>query len=277
VYAPISLLCLLIVLPLAPFAHKVHRLLTVVVLIIFISSTAYAWMATPFTSNTRLKVFYAHRVDLTNVSTTTPRPQLTRAVTRLNAIEGYSSRLAATLQSSQLESDDSSMKCEEGAKSGLTMCEWAVPQVLHPSITSAKDESWLAANVTRRGPASLHVEIEGVESRACRIYVDSHSIKRYRARTAGDPQVDWSTLDVPESKERNIHLLTLWARSWETKRFQVDLELDAWDEEGVEEPITGSVSCVWNDGPGGALIPALEEARTFYLNGSQFARLRTGL
>jgi len=263
VYAPISLLCLLIVLPLAPFVHKVHRLLTLVVLVIFISSTAYAWMATPFTSNTRLKVFYAHRVDLTNVSATTPRPQLTRAVTQLNAIEGYSSRLATTLPSSQLDSDDSSIKCRAGAKSGLTMCEWAVPPVLHPSIPSAKDDSWLVANVTRRGPASLHVEIEGVESRACRIYVDSHSIKRYRARTVGDPEVDWSTLDVPASKERNIHLLTLWARSWEMKRFQADLELDSWDEEGADEPIAGSVSCVWNDGPGGALIPAFEEARAF--------------
>ena len=273
-YAPISLLCLLIVLPLAPFVHKVHRLLTLVVLIIFIFSTAYAWMATPFTSNTRLRVFYAHRIDLTNVSATTPRPQLTRAVTRLNAIEGYSSSLAATLPSSQLDSDDSSMNCEAGAKSGLTMCEWAVPPVLHPSIPSAKDDSWLVANVTRRGPASLHVEIEGVESRAGRIYVDSHSIKRYRARTVADPQV---TLDVPESKKKNIHLLTLWARSWETKMFQVDLELDALDEEGAEEPIAGSVSCMWNDGPGGALIPALEEARAFLPEWVAICKVTDGL
>jgi hypothetical protein len=35
------------------------------------------------------------------------------------------------------------------------------------------------------------------------------------------------------SKERDIHQVTLWARSWETKKFQVDLELDAWDEEGA--------------------------------------------
>jgi hypothetical protein len=265
VYAPISLLCLLIVLPLAPFVHKVHRVLTVIILIVFISSTAFAWIATPFTPNSRLKVFYAHRVELTNLSATTSNPQLTRAVTQLNVIEGYSSRLAATLPSYQYDSDDSTTKCGQGIKSGLAMCEWAVPPVLHPSIPSAKEEgSWLVANVTRRGPASLHVEIEGVQTRACRIFVESHSIKRYRARTTADPEVEWSALDIPASKERDIHLLTLWARSWESKKFQVDIELDALDEEGAEEEsIAGRVSCSWNDEPGGALIPALVEARAF--------------
>ncbi|KAF8262682.1 hypothetical protein EI94DRAFT_663412 [Lactarius quietus] len=263
VYAPISLLCLLIVLPVAPFVHKVHRVLTLVILVIFISSTAYAWIATPFTPNSRLKMYYAHRVELTNLSATTSSPQLTRAVTQLNVIEGYSSRLAATLPSSQKDDDDSSMKCGAGLKPGLTMCEWAVHPVLHPSIPGAKEGSWFVANVTRRGEASIRVEIEGVQTRACRIHIDSHSIKRYRARTIGKPEVEWSTLDVPASKERDIHLLTLWARSWETNKFQADLELDALDEEGAEEPIAGRVSCSWNDGPGGALIPALEEARMF--------------
>lgn len=262
VYAPISLLCFLILLPLAPFVHKVHRVLATVVCLVFIFSTAYAWIATPFTPNSRLKVFFAHRVELTNVSATAPSPQLTRAVTQLNLIEGYGLRLAATLPSSQHYSDDLSKQCGAGDL-GPARCEWAVYPALHPSIPGAKEDSWLVANVTRRGPASLRVEIEGVQTRACRIYVDSHSIKRYRARTIGSPQVDWSTFDVPASKERNIHLLTLWARSWDTKKFQADLELDARNKEGAEEQIAGHVSCLWNDGPGGALIPALEEARAF--------------
>lgn len=262
VYAPISLLCFLILLPLAPFVHKVHRVLTIVILLVFISSTAYAWIATPFTSNSRLKVFFVHRVELTNVSATTPSPQLTRATTQLNLIEGYGPRLAATLPSSQYYGDDSGEKCGVG-EFGLTRCEWAIPPVLHPSIPGAKEAAWLVANVTRRGPASLRVEIEGMQTRACRIYVDSHSIHRYRARTIGNPQMEWSTFDVPASQERDIHQLTLWARSWDTKKFQADLELNAGFEEGEEEPIAGRVSCLWNDGPGGALIPSLDEARAF--------------
>ncbi|KAH8981758.1 hypothetical protein EDB86DRAFT_416246 [Lactarius hatsudake] len=262
VYAPISLLCFLILLPLAPFVHKVHRALTIVVLLVFISSTAYAWIATPFTPNTRLKVYFAHQVELTNVTATAPSPQLVRAITQLNLIGGYGPRLATTLPSSRHYGDDSSEKCGAG-ELGPTKCEWVVPPVLHPSIPGAKEDPWLVANVTRRGPASLRVEIEGMQTRACRIYVDSHSIQRYRARTIGSPQMEWSAFDIPASKERDIHLLALWARSWDTKKFQADLELDAGFEEGEEEPIAGRVSCLWNDGPGGALIPALDEARAF--------------
>ncbi|KAI9445618.1 hypothetical protein BJY52DRAFT_1315924 [Lactarius psammicola] len=276
VYAPISLLCFLILLPLAPFVHKVHRVLTIFILLIFIFSTAYAWIATPFTSNSRLKVFFAHQVELTNVSATTPSPQLTRAVTQIDVIEGYGPRLAATLPSSQHYSDDSSKKCGT-SKLGSTRCEWAVPPVLYPSIPGAKEDSWFVANVTRRGPASLRVEIEGVETRACRIYVDSHSIKRYRARSIGSPQVEWSTFNVPASKKRDIRLLALWSRSWDTKKFQADLELDATDEEGAEEPIAGRVSCLWNDGPGGALIPALEEARGFLPEWVAISKAASGL
>jgi len=201
---------------------------------------------------------------------------LTRAVTQLNLIEGYGPRLAATLPSSQHYSDDSSEKCEAGELIP-TICEWAVPPALHPSIPGAKEDSWLVANVTRRGPASLRVEIEGVQTRACRIYVNSHSIKRYRARTIESPQMEWSTFDVPASKDRDIHLLALWARSWDTKKFQADLELDAGNEESTEEPIAGRVSCLWNDGPGGALIPALEEARAFLPEWVAISKAGSGL
>ncbi|KAH9018391.1 hypothetical protein EDB85DRAFT_1873820 [Lactarius pseudohatsudake] len=276
VYAPTSVLCFLVLLPLAPFVHKVHRALTIVILLVFISSTAYAWIATPFTSNSRLRVFFAHRVELTNMSATTPSPQLARAITQLNLIEGYGLRLAATLPSSHYYGDDSGEKCGVG-EFGLTRCEWAVPPVLHPSIPGAKAAPWLVANVTRRGPASLRVEIEGMQTRACRIYVDSHSIHRYRARTIGSPQMEWSTFDIPASKERDIHVLALWARSWDTKKFEADVELDAGFEEGEEEPIAGRVSCSWNDGPGGALIPALDEARAFFPEWAAITNTASGL
>src|SRR5438270_7866695 len=100
VYAPISLLSFLILLPLAPFVHKIHHLLTIVTLLIFIVSTTYVWFAPPFTPSARLKVFFSHEVELTNVTAAIPRPQLTRAVTQLNVIEGYGPRLVATLPSS---------------------------------------------------------------------------------------------------------------------------------------------------------------------------------
>jgi len=273
VYAPISLLSFLILLPLAPFVHKVHRLLTIAILLIFMASTTYVWLAPPFSPSARLKVFFAHEVELTNVTGAISRPQLTRAVTQLNVIEGYGPRLMATLPSSWHSVDNDGVRCEAGKlRPGLTTCEWPVPQALQPSIPSANHDegTWFIANVTRLGSASLRVEIEGVKTRACRIYVDSHEIKRYHARTlpgegaseSSEPAV-WTVFEVPAGK-KGVHLLMLWARAWGS-RFEVELDVDA-DGEG-ERPrpgeIAGRLSCLWNDGPGGARIPGLEEARGF--------------
>ena len=152
----------------------------------------------------------------------------------------------------------------------LTTCSWDVPPTLYPSIPDSRDDKggWLFANATRLGPASLRIELEGVETRNCRIYMDSHTIRRYRARTqqvmSGSESTEssaneaWSAFEVPAGDK--IHLLTLWAREWGS-RFEVELDIDAGAD--AQEVITGRVSCLWNDGPGGARIPALDEARRF--------------
>ena len=249
-------------------------MLTILMLVVFITSTAYAWLAPPFNTGARLKVYFAHRVELTNVTEATLRPQLMRAFTQLHMIEGYGSRLVATLPSSWDGADNGDVQCEGGKlRQGITTCEWAVPPALYPSTRGGGGDkgAWLAANTTRLGPTSLRVEIEGVETRSCRIYVDSHGIRRYRARTQQEgggrgssessAQVAWSGFEVPVGEE--VHLLTLWARGWGS-RFEVELDVDAdADTEEVMEAIKGRVSCLWNDGPGGAQIPALEEARMF--------------
>jgi len=215
-------------------------------------------------------VSFVQKVDLTNVTSAVLCLQPTRAITQLNVIEGYGTRLTETLPSSWSSTDDSGGgQCiANKLRQGLTTCEWPVPPALLPSIVKAGDKGrWLVANVTRLGPASLHVEIEGIQTRACTISVDNHGIRRYRARTrreggtteisAGAPTT-WTAFEVPAEKE--IHLLTLWARAWGSK---FDIEFDVDPDAEQEQIIAGRVSCFWNDGPGGAEIPALEEARRF--------------
>ena len=280
VYAPISLLAFLILLPLAPFMHKVHRSLTIVAFLIFILSTTYVWLAPPFTPDSRLRVYFAQKVELTNVSSAVSRPLFTRAITQLNVIDGYGPRLMATLPSSWSSAGDSDDKrCEaKKLRPGLTTCEWPVPPALQPSIASAGDDgkgTWLVGNVTRLGPNSLRFEIEGVQTRACLIHVDSHEIRRYRARTrpegGASAPTTWTAFEVPAQE---IHLLTLWARTWGEK-FEVELDVDP-DTDG-EGMIAGRVSCWWNDGPGGAQIPALEEARGFLPEWVAISKAAAGL
>jgi hypothetical protein len=254
-------------------------LLTIVILLVFIVSTTFVWVAPPFSPNTRLRVFFAHEVELANVTGAISRPKLTRAVTQLHAIEGYGPRLMATLPSSWPSVDEDGVQCKAGKfLSGLTTCEWPVPRVLQPSIPGAQkheEDTWIIGKVTRLGSTSLRVEIEGVQTRACRIYVDSHGIRRYRARTLpaddgsdseGGKPMPWTSFEVPaEIKRANV--LRLWARAWGSK-FEVELDVDGDTEERGGEgeghgEIAGRLSCLWNDGPGGARIPALEEAHGF--------------
>ena len=178
----------LILLPLVPFVHKVHRSLIVIAFSIFIIFTTYVWLAPSFTPDAHIKVFFAQKVNLTNVTGAVSRPQLTHAITQLNFIEGYGAHLVESLPSLWSSIDDSEgVQCIANKLCrGLTTCEWPVPPVLLPSIASTfgSDKAmWLVANVTHLGPASLHVEIEGIQMRACTISVKKYGIRCYRACT----------------------------------------------------------------------------------------------
>ncbi|KAI0264235.1 hypothetical protein BC834DRAFT_884353 [Gloeopeniophorella convolvens] len=277
VYAPVAFLSTLLLLPLAPFIHKMHRVLTLAIFVVFLTSTAYAWLANPFTPATRLKIFFSHQAELANLTAENTRPALVHASTRLTQIDGYGARLARALPSSWDAEDG--VQCESGKiRAGLTTCAWALPDVLLPSppradyTTEANNATWLVARVRRTGPAALRVEVAGAGTRACRVHVDgAHQIARFRARTAGGA---WSALlDVPDGTASR--LLTLWARAWDAA-FEAELELAGGDGD-AEAPIEGRVACVWNDGPGGARLPALEEARAFLPEWVAITKMDDGL
>ncbi|KAI0270250.1 hypothetical protein BGY98DRAFT_1100800 [Russula aff. rugulosa BPL654] len=178
---------------------------------------------------TRIKVFFAQKIDLTNVTSAVSHPQLTHAITQLNIIKGYSVHLAESLPSSWFSIDNSEgMQCiANKLRWGLTTCEWLVPLALLPSIASAfggDKGTWLVANIMCLEPASLHIEIEGIQTWACIILVEKYGIRCYRAHThkeggmtginAGIPMT-WTTFEVPT--EKKIHVLRLWACGWGSK------------------------------------------------------------
>ena len=168
--------------------HKVHCSLIVVAFSVFVVSTTYVWLTPPFTPDVRIKVFFAQKVNLTNVTSAVSRPQLTHAITQLNVIEGYGACLVESLPSSWSSINDSEgVRCIANLLcQGLMTCEWPVPPALLPSIASSfgSDKgTWLVANVMRLRPASLHVEIEGIQTWACTILVEKYGIRRYSART----------------------------------------------------------------------------------------------
>ena len=64
VYLAISVISFLMILPVAPFAHKMHRSLFYVVFVVFLGTGAYNLLAFPFSPDSALKIFYQQTIDL---------------------------------------------------------------------------------------------------------------------------------------------------------------------------------------------------------------------
>ena len=151
----------------------------------------------------------------------------------------------------------------------------ARPTALQPLIASAGDDRKGTSPDGRLGPVSPRIEIEGVQTRACLISRQPWNQPLPRAYAAGR-RCEQSARRGPlfEVPAQEIHLLTLWVRTWGEK-LEVELDVDP-DTDG-EGMIAGRVSCLWNDGPGGAQTPALEARRYcagFCLSGLRSRKLR---
>ncbi|THH20498.1 hypothetical protein EW146_g874 [Bondarzewia mesenterica] len=218
VYAPLSLLSVLISIPLAPFAHQTHRMLTIFMLVIFIASTAYSWLMWPFdTDDARCKIFFGHRVELQNISASIDAPHFgesyahsphaLRAVTELRGVPGYVERVVEALPSSW--GGDAQVHCEDNPNKQRT-CSWELDQSLMPApafISNAplrikqaddgqqlarpqyeripdkiiaQEEVWIYFNATRLDSLSARFLIRGTNTRSCGIHLDGRDIRRYR-------------------------------------------------------------------------------------------------
>lgn len=158
-------------LPLAPFAHKIHSAFTILVFVLFLGSTLCAWLMFPFdTRDSRCRVYFSSRVELANFtssSSTAPpssgaidsqisssfdavspmHPKTLRTVTQLTGVPGYIERVVAELPSSWSNTDgESKVSCMDlpmGA--GLRTCEWEVEEAWKPApvLSSTKTQMGL--------------------------------------------------------------------------------------------------------------------------------------
>ncbi|KAL1739590.1 putative zinc metalloprotease [Schizophyllum fasciatum] len=275
VYACASLVSVLAVLPLAPFACKLHRRLAYVALIVLVASTAYTWLAFPFSERAPLKVFFQQQVDLdANATETriTGHPAYLR-----QAIAGLPSTAGAPLNCT---ADD--------AKAGLQTCGWTSPRALEPS------EVGVEYGVSRtEGQNQARFEIAGTNTRACRLYFDK-PVTRYQVQGATEGMQKGYTIP-----QEGVRELRLWSRTW-GRTWVVDVE---WEEDdGDEEPdahaqrvlqqgrttgenkLTGRVACEWSEYESGSIgvdtrtrIPAYEEVLAFLPSWAVASKFADGL
>ncbi|KAH9485854.1 Vacuolar membrane protease [Psilocybe cubensis] len=199
VYALVLMLALILVLPLAPFAYKLRpsRLLTYLVLTIFISSTLYTMLAFPFSVDAPLKVFFQQRVEFPSRALyDTLNPELRPRV--VTAISGPPKYIVKSIIASLPSAQGKDVFCRgEESKLGLLSCEWEVeprmwpsPGTYIPPVSSTASEKenvvdvdldtakWdvgqlFKASVKRNGPSTALVSVTGRNTRSCRVYFDS--------------------------------------------------------------------------------------------------------
>jgi hypothetical protein len=259
VYGAVSMLALLIILPLAPFSMNMHRLLNGIILIIFILSTLYTYLAFPFSQETPLKVYFAQSVDL----------DTSRVVTALTGPRQFLSTAIIPRFPSAI---DQAVNCTDAPdKLGLQTCKWEVGDAYVPSPGGSKHhygqsptsslQKWVTASIKRKSN-SARIKVQGLNTRSCTLQFWGKRVKRFHLSGDGGKGLQGGS-EVPED---GLEQIRLWSRDWE-KGFEVDVDFTGREDEKA----TGRVSCGWAEyesatvggGRTGGKIPSLEEVLLF--------------
>ncbi|KAF9535034.1 hypothetical protein CPB83DRAFT_888966 [Crepidotus variabilis] len=267
VYSMVAIPAVLLVLPLAPFSYKLRpfRPLTLFIFIIFVLSTVYAFLLSPFNVEEPLKVYFQQTVQLDALSSSwSPPTGTTKVVTALIGPKRYlRPSLLPYLPSSQL--DPNSINCgSDPLKIGLTRCEWSVGSKMAPSPGTLKstqmttteeentkwgDSEFLKATVKRTGPSTAQIRVRGRNTRSCRVYFDAQPVFKYNiseSRKDGSLFAG-STMqkgyDVPSTGVKEVRL---WSRTWE-KEFVVDVGWGNKTDNSGLDVMEGRVACEWNE------------------------------
>ncbi|TCD67779.1 hypothetical protein EIP91_011965 [Steccherinum ochraceum] len=273
VYGAISLLSILIMLNIMPFAHRLHQGLTWMVLIVFVLSLLFSWAAFPFTPDAPLKLFFQQRLELDLSSS---HGSVTRAQTLLTGPEVFvDQHIIPYLPSSS----GKPIVCETDRKlrKGLRTCKWdsrsllpspgghaasdLAPNSLLASSRATRASDWIHTTFRRHEGKNATISVRGTNTRACSLTFD-RPISAYHVH--GSSGVMQAGYEVPPE---GVKLLPLWSREWE-KEFVVDVQ---WT--GPDETMEGRVACNWVEYASGTAgsewvrvggqIPALEEVMRF--------------
>lgn len=141
---------------------------------------------------------------------------------------------------------------------------------------SKHSSDWLSLNATRINSTSARISVQGINTRACRLYFDNKDITHYHVHGSSKSPTG---KDVSQTELNEIRL---WSRTW-GKEFIVDVN---WKAEGAQSgDVEGRVACEWVEyesatagieGSGGK-IPALEEVLTFLPKWAVVSKTTDGL
>jgi hypothetical protein len=258
VYLIIAGLTALLFAPTLPFIHRYTYHLPIFLLLVFIGTLIYNLVAFPFADSNRLKLFFLQEVDLdTGISTAS-----------LTGMPPFVNDVVYSLPSAAGQTEN--CKWITRSRNEVKRCSWsaALPHVV-PSADAFEatelSSEWLSFSISYPSPgsSSARFEISGQNTRACRIDMDTSSIKNFSVIGSSAPDNRF----IDQSPD-GLKQIRLWSRTWDNA-WTVDINFSKHDSsdtdetEDVAESITGRINCLWSDNNQAGLIPALDEVRQF--------------
>ncbi|RKF71529.1 Vacuolar membrane protease [Golovinomyces cichoracearum] len=257
-YLITAIFSILLILPLAPFAHRITYHVPMFLFIILIGTSIYNLIAFPFSAQNRYKAFFQQTVDLDTGSNNVT----------IAGIEEYVREIISYIPSAAGQSINCCVHPE--IRSGLSFCsyEGKAPNVLRKSNGANGFENWLSYNLTRvEGENKAVFHILGHETKACAIrFNQEFSFFKVHGATSHHGDVI-----------KGGNQIKLWHRDWE-REWIVEVEWPvSEDKKPGEEGRSGEVVCLWSDHNELGTIPALDELERFMPDWATSVKLSEGL
>jgi hypothetical protein len=263
-YLVVALFSILIILPLAPFMHRITHHVPSFLFLVFIGTLIYNLTAFPFSANNRHKAYFQQTIDLdTGINTVT-----------LSGVEGYVNDIISYIPSAAGQT----ISCKPNPKirSGLLFCSYEGPapkvvdNVAEQVSPEDRYEHWVTFNVTRvYGENKARFHISGQETKACIIRWDEPFISFHVHGAASN--------DDKGEVANSSNQIKLWHRDW-NREWVVDAEWAVSEgKQPGDEGRSGRVVCLWSDHNQPGVIPALDEVQMFMPVWTSAIKLMDGL
>lgn len=263
VYLLMALFITLLLMPILPYIHRFTYHIPIFLFLVLIGTLIYNLVAFPFSDSNRVKLYFSQVVDLDRGNSTA-------------YLAGVSPFVEEIVRS--LPNANGHTECLTHVRGGkLLQCGWpgADPQVVPSNNVSAGPSAdWVSYSISQseNNARSVRFELSGQNTRACRITMDQHPIKRFSVLGSSAPDKRF----VKPSSD-GMTEIRLWSRTWDGS-WTVDVEFNEHEAQaGHDGSLKGRVSCLWSDDNSPDLIPALSEARQYAPAWVALTKLTDGL
>ncbi|KAF8337945.1 uncharacterized protein EI90DRAFT_3279558 [Cantharellus anzutake] len=252
VYAFAAIFSIMMVLPLAPFIHRIHCKPILLLALFFVIITLYNILTFPFSSSAPFKVYFKQTLD---IETNTNHVYL----------RGARRYLEHPVVDSIPSSHSQEVICEQSfVRLPLWSCRWSgIP----PNVTQSGNKPFTFAAKRLSNRSEARFKIKGLNTRACRIYFDK-PIKYVHVHGASQ---NGTLQQGYEPDPQGATIVKLWSRTWD-KEFVADV---GFGQDGAELR-TGRVACEYSENLS-ERIPALEEIGVFLPEWAAVTKLDDGL